>query len=300
MDFLFQDDGPEIILRELMRPHAVMVQDVFEPDMSDSYIKLALTCFGDIVGDGVPGGDCQKQPGGGIMTAPNYSSPTALQYRGNFERLDRDNSENEGGDNSEIVDCLVEQNEESERDAAAEDIADDIRARHNEQQNPNNVEMGAFILRIPDGNGGFRTVRVQTPSLGTTGAVSLDGMYAQAQREFPGIDASNIVGAVHLHPSGPVGSPPVFDTDGNLSDIDFGNLMPSHPNLMVSPRNDWEGLERFVQANGRSDTTGLSHYILGPDGVLREYDYADGHPAEVGQIQEGIDSAKDDAEGACS
>ena len=40
---------------------------------------------------------------------------------------------------------------------------------------------------------------------------------------------------------------------------------------------------------------------MGPDGVLREYDYADGHPSEsTSQVQEKIEATEDDAAGECS
>ncbi len=229
------------------------------------------------------------------------SNPTTI-FGDKFPTDEHQEAERDVENNTETEEqrCNREQSNESQRDALAENIANEIRGRHNVTGNPNNVELGAFILRIENGDGSFRTVRVSRLTRGSTGSVSLNTMLRQAQREYPGIDASNIVGAVHLHPSGPVGSPPIFDTDGHLSDLDFGNLMPTHPNLVASRQNDWDSLSRFVQANGRTDTTGLSHYILGPDGVLREYDYSDGHPAETGEVQAGIDVAEDDANGACT
>lgn len=309
MDFLFQDDGSEIIRRELMRPVPSISRSLeleaspslFHLEPKDPYVKMAQVsyCSGPSNNDTCVATDGQEGnngPGSDNFNNGRAGSGLGLEPEHEFEEP----TEDEGDQTIKGTSCEVEQNAEAEVDALAEEIADEIRTRHNDIQNPNNVEMGAFILRIQNANGSFQTVRVNRLTTGRTGAVSLDGMYAQAQREFPGIDASNIVGAAHLHPSGPVGSPPQFDTDGNLSDLDFGNLMPSHPNTMVSPRNDWEALSRFVQSRGRSDTSGLSHYILGPDGILREFDYIDGHPAENGQVQERIDSAEDDAAGVCS
>jgi len=224
----------------------------------------------------------------------------------------------------ELTPCQREQNGETEVDALANEIAEEITNRHNETGNPNNVEMGAFILRIENADGTTSLVRVNRLTTGTTGAVSMREMLNAAQREYPGVDASNIVAAVHLHPSGRPGSPPIFDTDGNLSDLDLGNTMPSHPNLAPGA-NDWFNLPSFLNNNGANiplserglpytysdlassngtissnDLTELSHYILGPDGELREYDYVDGHPAEQGQFEDDVNEAQVDASGECS
>ena len=130
---------------------------------------------------------------------------------------------------------------------------------------------------------------------------------AAAQQEFPfaNITGANVVGIVHSHPAGGGNSSGItafenVDSVGGLNNLDYGNTMPSHPNIS-NIANDWGVAASYLQNNGRSNTAGLSHYILGPDGVLRQYDYKDGHPAAASaQVRDRIDAAQKDAAGECS
>lgn len=290
------------IRRELLSPRPAIIQSLGMQESaalqstSKTYIKLAQSCQS--------GEDCVIALDTQTSSWGNNSS---WQYRVG-EQSSPQIEFNLGGDHlqdfgseepAEEKTCSAEQNEEAEVDALAEEIANEIRSRHNENSNPNNVEMGAFILRIQNDDGSTSIVRVSNLTSGTTGAVSLREMFNAAQSEFPGIDGSNVVGSVHLHPSGPPGEPPSFDTDGTLTDLDYGNLMPSHPNIAAGP-SDWINLRGFLQNRGLANINDLSHYILGPDGVLREFDYEDGHPAEFTEQAERINNAENDAEGECA
>lgn len=189
--------------------------------------------------------------------------------------------------------CRVKQAADSERDRLANEVADAIRALNNATSNPNNYELGSFVLRL--NNGQF--VRVE-PTGGTTATVSLDAMLAVAQSAFPGIDASNIVAIVHSHPRhAGVGFANVSNIT-QLSDVDYGNTMPSHPGLVLGPT-DWVSGRNFLLATGRTSVADVAHYILGPDGVLRQYNYEDGHPAEATSQQQLINDAETDAKGEC-
>ena len=123
------------------------------------------------------------------------------------------------------------------------------------------------------------------------------------QQTYPGTDVTDIVGVVHLHARA---AGPGFEASGDLSnDLDFTNAMPSHPNLrQVFDENgseivadDWRSTLNFFSNRNRHDISAISHYILGPDGVLREYDYIDGHPTEHGSLEENIRNAELDADG---
>jgi len=194
---------------------------------------------------------------------------------------------------TEEQECQIEQAKESEDDRLAGEIADVIRARNTASSNPDNVEGGAFILQLNDNT----HVRVRV-RYGSTGAVSLRTMYSEARRGYPGIDASNIVAIVHSHPRE---AGPGFEDVSNINDLsalDFGNTMPSHPNIAAGP-NDWDNGRNFLLANGRTSVADVSHYILGPDGVLRQYNYSDGHPAESTEQQQLINNAAENAAGNC-
>lgn len=228
MDFLFQDDGSEIIRQELIQPQAAIFNEYMKPDIATPIIKLAQTCYGDIVDDGVSGTPCQQQssPGGPGLGNPDSDGPEGGEFDAGFEDFEGNNSENEGGDNSEVVDCLAEQNEESEIDAVAQAVADEIRNLNTPTDNPSNNEYGALVIRLSNG-----TIVAAFPTEGNGGSVSLNAMLADAQAEFGSqVSVANVVGFVHLHISET--GPGFNEVDlGSLSALDYGNTMPSHPNI---------------------------------------------------------------------
>lgn len=126
----------------------------------------------------------------------------------------------------------------------------------------------------------------------------MSDMLSAARSPYPGIDASNIVAIVHSHPSETGPGFVSVSSIGELSPLDYGNTMPSHPNISAGP-NDWVNGRNFLLANGRTSVADVSHYILGPDGVLRQYNYADGHPAVATQQQQLINDAATNAAGEC-
>jgi len=136
----------------------------------------------------------------------------------------------------------------------------------------------------------------------------LRSMLADARAEFgQSVTVSNIVGILHLHTSE---SGPGFVNSTSLNDLsplDYGNTMPSHPNIgsRVDPYTgreiptDWHGARSYLEDNGHMNPDLVSHYILGPDGELREFDYSDPHPAEQTEQQSAIEQATNDAGGSC-
>lgn len=183
---------------------------------------------------------------------------------------------------------------EANEDNLAENIATEIRNRNTTALNPNNNEAGAFVLQLNPQT----FVRVSLRE-GITRAVSLSAMLAQARAEHgQHISAVNIAAIVHSHPRE---SGPGFENITNisqLSDLDYGNTMPSHPNIQPGA-NDWGFARDFLLNNGRSSVADVAHYIVGPDGVLRQYNYSDGHPSESTEQAQLINDAERNAKGEC-
>jgi len=48
MDFIFQDDGADIIRRELMAPRPAIVQSLIQAEPSKRYVKMAQICISTI------------------------------------------------------------------------------------------------------------------------------------------------------------------------------------------------------------------------------------------------------------
>lgn len=202
--------------------------------------------------------------------------------------IDRDEGLTEGHK------CHLEQTVEKDIDQLANEIALGVTSLNTPILNPDNVEFGAFVLRLNDGQ-----YVISPLDKGLTGQISLRRMLNFAQGRFSGTDASNIVAIVHLHPRE---SGPGFENVAGineLSPLDYGNTLPSHPNIAAGP-NDWDNGRNFLLANGRSDVADVSHYILGPDGVLRQYNYSDGHPAESTEQHSLINEAESNAAGECN
>jgi hypothetical protein len=198
-----------------------------------------------------------------------------------------------GGGLTEEMLCEQEQEDESEIDEVSNTIVERIRGLNNLNTDPDNVEFGSFVLRLDNGQ-----IRQSPLGRGETGQISLRDLYNAAVAAFPGIDASNIVRMIHLHPRN---SGAGFENVSDLSDLgalDYGNVMPSHPNISPGP-NDWENVRSFLLNNGRTSVEDASHTIVGPDGVAREYDYSDGHPAESTEQAQLIENAELDARGKC-
>lgn len=295
MDFLFLDTGPSEIVRRLTTPPPAYVQPI---NVTPPPTRFALACRGYI--EGTTPTSCPRQPSGpsGIGITGGVSSPDAPPPR--EEGLDDTILDDDG---EETLLCYMEQDEERDVDIAAQLAANQIRNLNNSDENPSNHEFGTFVIRLSDG-----TFVTAFPTEGSTGGVSLSDMLADAQAEFGNqIGAANIAGIVHLHPS-EAGSGFVSTSSLNdLSPLDYGNVMPSHPNIgiQINPYTglqippDWPAARAFLENRGHSNVDNISHYILGPDGVLREYDYSDPHPAEQSEQQEHIENAEEDAKSRC-
>ncbi len=90
-----------------------------------------------------------------------------------------------------------------------------------------------------------------------------------ARNAYPGVTAANIVAVVHSHPrEGGSGFESVTSI-GQLSPLDYGNTMPSHPNIGGLGDNDWANVRSFLVDGGHANPDAVSQFILGPDGILR-------------------------------
>ncbi|WP_427453049.1 hypothetical protein [Litorimonas sp. WD9-15] len=297
MDFLFIDTGPSEIIRHLTTPPAAIVQPV---EVAPQPVLLA--CYAYI--EGSTPTSCPQTP----------RSPTGVTETGAGQSPDFNPLNEEGMDDTifdeeteEELLCYVEQDEEREMDDAAQRAAEEIRDINNSVDNPNNLELGTFVLRLEDGS-----IVFASPTFGgSTGTVRLDQMLRDAQNEFGDINQSNIVGIVHLHPSDTGPGFVNVDNLNQLSALNFGSTFPSsrhtgglrtHP-ITGEPYDpwDWAAGERFLTSGGlRTSVDDVSHYILGPDGVLREYSYSDPNPDAPGQsLQDRIIEAEKDAGSEC-
>lgn len=109
----------------------------------------------------------------------------------------------------------------------------------------NNREYAVLFYR--DGTGVIRS----SPTIagGNSGeSVSID-------LQALGIAAGTIVGMVHSHPAG------VYSTSTAEA------IINRHPSS-----NDWAAADQIIAAG--ADPSVFTHYIIGPDGTLREYDYS--------------------------
>lgn len=136
---------------------------------------------------------------------------------------------------------------ESVVDAFAAKAARDILAK----PNVSNVEYMSIIYRRADG------------SIGTTSMASSGEVDAISNAEIQRVvneagGTQNIIGMIHNHPMAIVND----SSDPSISLT--ANKMPSN--------NDWRAAEVLFQ--GRTDPN-YSLYVVGPDKVLREYDYKD-------------------------
>lgn len=253
--------------------------------------------------------------GGGSLGSSGIGDGAQTDPTGAAQDSSRNGEEGKEDVTEERKDCVEEQREEREIDAAASATADAIRNLNNPNDNPNNNEFGVLIIRLSD-----NSIVFALPTEGITGSVSLDRMLIDARAEFgANINGSNIVGLLHSHPSS-LGAGFNNVPHSDLPAIDQQATMPSHHliggiqrdanglrardpltghALLRSEMWDWGTGRRFLTRNGNTNVGAVSHYILGPDGVLREYDYSEQHPAESIEQVELINDAKQDADSKC-
>jgi len=153
MDFLFQDDGVDIIRRELMMPKAAVIREFLKPNTVTPYLKLAQVCFGDIEGDGVPGSDCQKRGPNVGLGNPDSETPGGGGFDFEFEDFEVNTSDNEGGTDEERQ-CAVGQIKDKKRNEAAKAIASDIakKAAEDGRRGTDQPEYSATIATDSNGN----------------------------------------------------------------------------------------------------------------------------------------------------
>ncbi|GAB3350504.1 hypothetical protein [Lysobacter tyrosinilyticus] len=81
------------------------------------------------------------------------------------------------------------------------------------------------------------------------------GQSASIDLQALGISAGQILGIVHSHPSG------IYSSSSAEATIN------RHPST-----NDWAAADQIIAAGANPAT--FAHFIIGPDGVLREYNYS--------------------------
>ena len=147
------------------------------------------------------------------------------------------------------------------KDSVAKTIEDAIKA----MPDWNEREYGALILR--DANGYIHIgeiARGETVAEAQARAIAAGESSYAPETRFGGVPAGfTVVGAVHSHP----------DVGYNNSE-DLQNRYPSN----YSGGGDYYNFGQLVGNDPRfSSPADFTQYILGPDGVLREFDFTDGN-----------------------
>ena len=226
---------------------------------------------GNPTGDDCGGGSCPTAPGG----------PTG-------------ETDNPDGDH-DPESCVKESLEEHRTDKLANEIADAIRDEVaatvaagvdvRNTSNPNlNVERATHIWRSPAPD----SLVVAAPLIhsGSDRFVDFDEVGRAAVAYFGSLEGYTLLGTLHSQPANDqLGFIP--GGTGNLGATDFSNLFPS-------PQ-DWRVLTE-IAVKLKSDLSQVSHYILGPDGKLREFDLSDQAPHTVFEADELAASSQKDAE----
>lgn len=157
-----------------------------------------------------------------------------------------------GGGDSDTPPCTCTAHNAAEVDAISDAFASKIARDIKAQPDWNQREYVSVIYKATDGH------------LAVGALQRGEGVYATIDFPALGISASQVVGVVHNHPDS-ISSDPRGD---NI------NRFPSQPGSgALNGLSDWQAADAIVGAG--ADASTLSLYILGPDGVLREYDYSD-------------------------
>lgn len=190
--------------------------------------------------------------------------------------------EGDNGITAEIV-CELEQSLEFTTDILAHQVANEIAVL-----DPS-LEHGALIVSTASGP---MRLRIVTGVSGTINTGELNSTLAEA-----GISRGAVIGLLHSHPQ---------EESSQLNDR---NRAPSHDgnNPPVAGDYAYSGYLRdiavaFFGASEIAFNSAFTHYIVGPDGILREFDGANPHPSLDGDNQ--IDDAEAlaaeiDANGDC-
>lgn len=184
----------------------------------------------------------------------------------------------------EVNKCQLEQTVESNKDQAAQQAASTIAGM------PSNNEHRALI--VDNGSGPVVLPIVS----GTNG--SIDPASMNATMGPAGYNHSNVVGLIHSHPA------------SGDADLDARNRAPSHDGQNPPAAGDYayaaymrEISVDFFGANAVQYSANFTHYIVGPDGVLREFDGVDPHSSLDGDNKFNdteAAAAEADANGDCS
>jgi len=191
------------------------------------------------------------------------------------------------GESEEANNCIKEQGSERIKDTEARRIAQVIRGKNIK------LEHGSILIDV--GNG---LIIALPPITGQSGAILTQQFIAQINNS--GYEYGQIVGMVHSHP-------PSTEPDPSLASVsDSRNRAPSHS--LTENAGDFAvaALFRDIAGIQGADTAAwtkrYTHYIIGPHGVLREYDGADPPKsiAETNTISEqDVQDAEKDAKGQC-
>ncbi len=161
----------------------------------------------------------------------------------------------------------VPQDSPCEQDAKEDEIARGVEGLIKQQPDWNAREYGALIVRYQDGSYGVTALaRGETVAEAKARAIAAGqtGFSPQLAYKYTSEGGAVIVAAIHNHP----------DVDYNRSE-DMKNRYPSYDN----GSGDYGNFDKLIGRDVRlvSSVDQFTHYILGPDGVLREFNLKDGH-----------------------
>jgi len=265
MDFIFQDDGAEIIRRELLSPRPAIFQSLSIQDLEqiqsnpNQYLKLAASCRATIADEHTIGNRetvCTQTQQNDHVFWNEWENPAndpfgGLQIEDAFAQISL--GEETQPETPEQKKCREEQTRESKKDAEAKKIEALIRAKKDWRSR----EYGAVIIRRAN-----ETLRI-SEELSEGDAFNVDIEYNLQ-------DGETIVGFVHNH-------------------TEFSAANPANPSAQ-----DWQSAWWRVYQK-EANRLNFSIYILSViEDALAEFDFVDDY-----RSNEATASNFADAEGEC-
>lgn len=194
------------------------------------------------------------------VTAPEPWWPPLDDGNGNDPNPDPSGPWSGGGDGGNNPDPDSPCEQDAKEDALASAISDLIK----QQPDWHEREYGALVVRYDDGTYGV-TGLARGQTVAEARALGLDAPQTAFSYNGPG----TIVGAIHSHP----------DVGYNAAE-DIQNQYPSYYlDSSGKPSGDYGLFDALIGHDSRFPTSAdqFTHYVLGPDGVLREFSLKDGH-----------------------
>lgn len=246
MDFIFHDDGADIIRRELMAPRVAIVQSLLQTEPSKRSMKMAQICYGTIDDPHSPGNSlgCKKETTRQRPVNIGNGNPAINPHpQGDFEPIDFEDFLNE-----ELTECQAGQIADRNRNEAAKKLAQDIamKAAADGRSGTDQPEYGATIAMDSNGNAHH-------------GEIAQGESYDEAAPNAPqtqsrrpsGFAWSNVVATVHTHPS------------SGQTAVDRRNRAPSN--------GDWLGADEIIKRG--VDPNNFTLFVIDKWGKMRAYRY---------------------------